>query len=69
MSIVIAVAIIFQVTGQDDLERLKKKVTDLETQVEKMMEEKLDQAETAPAKPTAAPAKEAQPGGDEMDVV
>jgi hypothetical protein len=54
MSIILALAIFFQASGQDDLEKLKKKVTDLETEVEKLMEEKLDQAETAPAKTESA---------------
>ena len=54
MSVLLAIAICFQASGQDDLEKLKKKVTDLETEVEKLMEEKLDQAETAPAKTESA---------------
>ena len=54
MSIILAIAIFFQASGQDDLEKLKKKVNELETQVEKLMEEKLDQAETAPAKTESA---------------
>ncbi len=54
MSLLLAIAIFFQASGQDDLEKLKKKVADLETEVEKMMEQKLDQAETGPAKTETA---------------
>lgn len=48
MPVILAMAIILQASGQDDLEKLKKKVDELETQVEKLMEDRLDQEETSP---------------------